>query len=135
MAYCTLEDVQRLMQVTFSNTGRPTAEDVNGIIDDISAEIDGVAQATGYVVPITTAQALSMLRSYATYGAAVAAWHAGWVDQSLLPRVEYWTNTYSAFLSRLKNGQQELPGASADEADDVDFETVPMVRRDNYWSV
>ena len=134
MAYCDVSDVQQLMQVTFSTTSRPTATDAEDLIANISAEIDGVCQAAGYEVPVTGTQAIAMLKLYNTYGAAVACWHAGFITDDLLPRVEYWQTAYRDFLSRLKNGLQQLPGASITGEEDIDFDIVPMVSRDNYWS-
>jgi hypothetical protein len=134
MSYCALSDVQGLMQATFSATSRPTADEVDSIITNIAAEIDGVAQAAGYEVPVTTAQAIAMLKTYNAYGAAVAAWHAGFISDALPPRVEYWNTSYRDFLSRLRKGEQQLPGASITGEEDIAFEIAPQYQRDSYWS-
>ena len=132
--YCAIKDVQDLTQLNFTQVSRPTESDVIDMIARIAAEIDGVCQAAGYVVPITATQAVAMLRTYNTMGAAVMAWHAGYVSDTLPARVEYWERTYRDFLTRIRNGQQQLPGESASSDEDIDFAIAPTLRRDNYWS-
>lgn len=115
MAYCVVADVQRLMGVTFTSTSRPTTADVETIITSVSADLDGILKAAGYsIVPAVDATALLLLKQYAAMGAAVASWHAGFVSDDEPPRVEYWRTQYEAFITRLRNGTQVLPGSVAD---------------------
>ena len=109
MAYCTYSDVDALMSVTHDGSSVPTSTNVTAFTVDVSAEIDGVAQAAGYVVPITGADGLALLNSYATMGAAVKAWHAGFQSSDAPANVVYWQKSYEDFLMRLRKGDQALP--------------------------
>ena len=134
MAYCEVADVEALMNQEFFIEGQPSITDVEEIIDDVAADLDGIAQAAGYTVPVTGAQAVKLMKKYNTYGAAVAAWHAGYVSDTAPARVEYWERTYTAFLSRLRRGEQQLP--AEDPTSDLDpvFEVVQHPPRDKYWT-
>jgi len=115
MSYCLVADVQRLMGVTFTSTSRPTTADVETIITGVSADLDGVLRAAGYlIIPVVDATALLLLKQYSAMGAAVQSWHAGFVSDAEPPRVEYWRTQYDAFLTRIRNGTQVLPGSGAD---------------------
>lgn len=134
MAYCTVADVEALMQIKFSHgSGRPLYADVEQMITDVAADLDGVVQAAGYTVPVTTAAAVALLRRYNTYGAAVAAWHAGYVSADEPPRVAYWRMQYEAFLARLRRGEQNLPGLTPESDLDPAWAVVPLMARDPYW--
>jgi hypothetical protein len=117
MAYCLVADIQNLMGVTFTSTSRPKTAEVETAITSISADIDGVLKAAGYApIPVTDADALSLLRQYVTMGVAARAWHTGYLSDSEPPRVTYWRQQYETFLSRIRNGTQVLPGSGADPA-------------------
>lgn len=108
--YCTVEQLQDLMSLTFTSTSKPTDAKAAEIIEEVSGELDGVIAAAGYELPITNAGALLLLRRYNTFGAAASCWHAGYVTDNDLPRVTYWATEYNNFIRRLKNGEQALPG-------------------------
>ncbi len=134
MAYCTVAQVEDLMQTKFTSVGKPPKARVEEIVDEVSGELDGVIEAAGYTLPITATAALALLRRYNTYGAAAAAWHAGFILEKDMPRVVYWNEEYQNFLSRLRRGEQYLPGISNDDASDYPaFGIAPAVRRENYW--
>lgn len=115
MAYCLVADVQRLTGVTFTSTSRPTTSDVETIIATVSADLDGILNAAGYsVVPAVDATALLLLKQYSAMGAAVQSWHAGFLSDDEPPRVEFWRTQYEAFITRLREGTQVLPGSVAD---------------------
>lgn len=134
MAYCTYSDVDALMSVTHDTTTTPTAVTVTDFCADISAELDGVMQAVGYVVPITGATGLALLNSYATMGAAVRAWHAGFQSSNAPANVEYWDTTYRDFLMRLKKGDQTIPDETTEDGTSTPhaFSVAPKAAR--YWS-
>ena len=133
MAYCVVADVEKLMGTQLSATSRPATDDVSDFIDHVAADLDGVAQSAGYTVPATGAQAIALMKRYNIYGAAVAAWHAGFVSDDLPPRVEYWDTQYNNFIARLRRGEQELPGADSESDADPAFDIAPAVPRDGYW--
>lgn len=134
MAYCTYSDVDALMSITHGASTKPTSTSVTDFCADVSAELDGVLQAVGYVVPITGATGLALLNSYATMGAAVKAWHAGFQSQTAPANVEYWDRTYTDFLKRLKAGDQTIPDEEIGDgtAASVGFSVRPIARR--YWA-
>ncbi len=134
MAYCLLADIQSLMAMTFTTTSRPTTTEVNTAIDTVSAELDGVAAAAGYDLPITNASALELLKRYAIFGAAVSAWHTGFVGDDEPARVTWWNDQYQNFLSRLRRGEQLLPGEVVDDEETIAFAIAPHPQRDRYWS-
>lgn len=134
MAYCTVADVEELMGTTFAADSRPTTTEVSDSIDTVAAELDGVAQAAGYSVPVTGAAAVTLLKRYNIFGAAVSAWHSGIIGDDEPARVTYWNEQYQNFLARLRRGEQQLPGESADSEEDIAFAVVPTAQRDGYWS-
>jgi hypothetical protein len=110
------------MQVDLNEwSGRPVVDDAQEIVDNVAAEIDGVCQAAGYTVPVSDTAAVAMLKHYNQLGAAVAIWHAGWVSEDAPARVDYWERTYTAFLTRIRKGEQQLPGLSPQSDIDAAF--------------
>lgn len=134
MAYCEVADVEKLMGAQFPLSGRPSKEDVEQMIADAAADLDGVAQAAGYDTPVTGISAVALMKRYNTCGAAVAAWHAGYVSEAEPARVEYWRTEYRDFITRLRKGEQDLPGETSASDLDAAFDIVPATRRDPYWT-
>ena len=134
MAYCTVKDVEDLSGLKFSHDSRPPVREVQSVIETVAAELDGVAQAAGYTVPVTSEAAVSVLKRYNVFAAAVAAWHTAIVDTDEPSRVTYWREQYDAFLGRLRRGEQQLPAESADSEEDIAFAIAPHTQRDGYWS-
>lgn len=133
MAYCDIADVETLMQLKFSLNSRPNRYQAADIIEDVAAELDGVAQAAGYTVPVTSTAALGVMRRENMYGAACALWHAGYISDTAPARAEYWCTQYNDFLSRLRKGEQQLPGLLPVSDADPAFSVVPLMPRDPYW--
>jgi len=119
------------MGIQFTSVSRPKTDEALSAVDTVASEIDGVLQAAGYTLPVTNASALSLLKRYNKFGAAAQAWHSGFTSDDEPPHVRYWRETYENFLARLRRGEQELPGADADE--DIAFGIAPAVPRDGYW--
>ena len=133
MAYCSVKDVEDLLGTKFSHDSRPPVREVESMIDVTAAELDGVAQAAGYAVPVSAADAVKLLKRYNIFGAAVPAWHTMIVDADEPSRVTYWREQYDAFIGRLRRGEQQLPGESADSEEDIAFEIAPHPQRDRFW--
>jgi hypothetical protein len=131
MAYCTFEDVESLMGQHFSTATRPSVSEVTDAVDTVAAELDGIAQAAGYTVPIISASAVSLMKRYNIFGAAVSAWHTGIVGNDEPARVVYWKEQYAAFITRLQSGEQQLPGATPAGAPGEAF-SAPTSRVDGY---
>jgi hypothetical protein len=134
MAYCTFEDVERLMQLTFTLTTRPTQAKVTETITDIDARLDGTAQAAGYVVPVTDPSALALMKTYSTYGTACTTWHAGYASDLTPSRVEYWCQEYRDFLQALRDGEVQLPALTPESDLDPAFAIVQHPPRDLYFT-
>lgn len=134
MSYCSVDHVAARTGFTYSATSKPTYDEVVEIIANIAAEMDGVLQAAGYTVPVAGAQAVAMLKHYNVLGAAYQAWHAGVSGTDRFPKVEAWQTDYRDFLSRIRKGEQQLPGISPLSDIDAAFGIVPTTRRDYYWS-
>jgi phage gp36-like protein len=126
-------DVEQLMQVNIKQAGTPDRADVEEIIDDVAAELDGIAQASGYTVPVTNAEAVALMKRYNRMCAAVAVWHAGFVSDTAPARVEYWNTQCEGFKARLRKGEQELPGLEPLSDIDPAFEISTFPNRDRYW--
>lgn len=107
--------------VTLSGSSVPIAlGDVASYIIEISAELDGVAAAKGYAVPIPT----TATTAYAQIQLAAKNGVAGWVMQTLFPNLggpadktslagEY-RQAYKDFRDALRTGDLSLVGAPAD---------------------
>jgi len=136
MAYCTVENVEAVMQTKFShNSGYPTYDDVEGFIDTVASNLDGVLQAAGYTVPVTVTAAVALLRQYNEFGAACKAFHSTYFPEDILPpRAEYWCQEYRDFLTRIRKGEQQLPGVSPEGDIDPVFMIVQTPPRDRYFT-
>lgn len=109
MAYCTVSDLEAMMGQTFGASTKPTATEVQAAIDETAAELDGVAAAAGYAVPVTGTSSLLTMKRLNQYGAAVNAWHTGVIADDEPARVVYWREAYANFITRLRKGEQTLP--------------------------
>ena len=133
MAYCTLGDLEALMRINFTAATDPTATEVEQMITDIAAEIDGVLQAAGYTVPVTAAQAVQYLRKMNTFGAGPEAWYAYAMMDSEPPNVAYWRARYERFLEDIREGKLQLPGLEPLGEEQAYFGIAPGIQRDSYW--
>lgn len=134
MAYCTVEDVEKLMRMTFTISGRPSTADAEEMIDGVAADLDGAAQASGYTVPVTGVTAVALMKRYNRYGAACGLWHTGYVSDTAPARVDHWCSTYRDFLKALREGKTELPGEEPESDLDPVFGIVQQPPRDRYWT-
>lgn len=134
MAYCTVADVEGMMGMKFTISGRPSTSQVEDAIDGTAADLDGAAQASGYTVPVTGATAVALMKRYNRYGAACESWHIGHISQDAPARVDYWCSTYRDFLKALREGKTELPGEEPESDMDPVFGIVQQPPRDRYWT-
>ncbi len=84
MAYATLDGVREQdPRAVYSETSKPTAEQVEQLLVDVAGEIDTVLSAAGYTVPITApATLLSTVTRLNAIGAAAMA-HMGMFPESV----------------------------------------------------
>jgi hypothetical protein len=109
--YCTVEDVEAMMGQHFSESTRPSFQQVTDAIEFISADLDGLAMVAGYTLPLSSASTLRLLKRYAIFGVSASAWHTGVVGNDVPARVAYWQKAYDDFVTRITSGTQGLPGA------------------------
>jgi hypothetical protein len=118
MAYCTLGDVNNLVpQQPFTATSVPTAEMVKQLIDDIAAEIDASLHNMGYIVPITGALSLVLVKNANKWGALGMAQDVRMTaviqDGSIAGGKNVWTARYCDWKKALLDSKNpyELPDA------------------------
>ena len=131
MAYCAVSDVQAMMGQTFSTTSKPTVAEVTAAIDETAAELDGVASAAGYNVPVSGDASTLIMKRMNAYGASVNAWHSGVIADNEPARVIYWREQYANFITRLRKGEQTLPGDTPTASPNTGF-SVSMKRADGF---
>ena len=131
MAYCAVSDVQAMMGQTFSTTSKPTVAEVTAAIDETAAELDGVASAAGYNVPVSGDASTLIMKRMNAYGASVNAWHSGVIADNEPARVIYWREQYTNFITRLRKGEQTLPGDTPTASPNTGF-SVAMKRADGF---
>ena len=110
MAYCTITDIQTINpQRTYSATSKPTATQVNSIMDLIAADIDVILGAKGYTTPVTTPDAfLNWLKLLNAYGAAAeveASMFPETVEKGSTPHSMDLLKKYEKRLTMLKSGE------------------------------
>lgn len=114
--YAAASDVQALLNsgsgigATFNATSVPTLAQVEGWLDAVAAEVDGILRARGYpTIPATGTTDQLMIGAHVAGKAAARAYHAGWGGFGDTPaRVKQWEEDYTAFLNRLRKGEQHL---------------------------
>ena len=133
MAYCTISDLEVLTEIDWTPTTAPTIAQVEKMIDNVAAEIDGVLQASGYDVPVSGADALELLRSINAFGTGPEAYHATFLVEVLPPKVQYWQDRYDRFLKSVRAGEAQLPGLEPESDIDAAWGIAPSPQREDYW--
>lgn len=133
--YAVIADVEALLKRTgrtpFSVSTNPTIDQVNELIEDIEAEINGVLTAQGYTtVPASSSSDIKLLKRYNSEKVAAAVWGIIYAEDDFPAHVKAWRDDYAAFLSRLRRGEQDLPGQQPQGDDDVGFFIVRHPTRD-----
>jgi hypothetical protein len=96
---------------TISTSSVPTLAQVEGFLDQVAAEINGILAANGYgTIPATGANDILLIRRYVSIKAAALTYHAGFTveDQYMPGKVKRWEADYDAFITRLTARQQRL---------------------------
>lgn len=107
--YAAVSDVQALINalsgtgLTIGTTSVPTTAQVEGFLDQVAAEVDGMLRGAGYgTVPATGTSDVLMIRRHVAQKAAAMTYHAGFGGFGETPaRVEQWEKEYADFLKRL----------------------------------
>jgi len=133
MAYCTIENVEVLTEISWTDATSPTTTQVESMIDNVANEIDGVLQASGYSVPVSGTAALELLRSINAFGVGPEAYHATYLVESLPPKVKYWQDRYDKFLASVRAGEVQLPALEPESDIDAAWGIAPSPQREDYW--
>jgi hypothetical protein len=71
MRYCEIQDVQALRtNHPITPSSKPSTNDVQTIIENLTSRVNGRLSSAGYIVPITGPASLEYLRSMVAFGAA-----------------------------------------------------------------
>ena len=115
-SYATLDDVQAFIpQWRVDGTTRPSATEVSTFITRISARLDSIAAAQGYLTPVSGADSLDILKSICLAG---SAWYVG---RTLFPQdstiwIDY-ANEYRDMIQALSKGELALNDAPSSSDD------------------
>lgn len=136
--YAILNDVIGLLRAhgvtKIDGTTDPNDTTVNTWIENTEAEIEGILEARGVEVPITSERAINLLRMYVTYPVAVLVWDEKFSTNEYPAGVERWNTAYQDFVRRLEKGQIYLPGVVHEGEDDPVFGIVRHPQRDSYFT-
>lgn len=113
MAYATSPDVQALNTMrTFTQTSRPSLDDVARYITETAAVLDGILTARGYLLPVPTAatSALELLEHYNAIGAWALSENAAEASPHRDMAAKAWENAQKM----LRDGLIEPPGLTKD---------------------
>jgi len=91
----------------------PTIDQVNGLIDQLEAEINGLLTINGYdTVPATGASDINMLKRPVAEKVAATIWHTAYLtrsdDESTPAHVTWWERNWGSFIKRLRAGDARL---------------------------
>ena len=113
--YVTVEDIDnRLAQLDFMTTTRPTAATIADIIDEVEAIVNGTVAALSYTVPVTQSQpiAFKQLKTATIDGAICRVLNAYLgVQPEENPREELYCERFQSFLKRVKEMPEILSDA------------------------
>ena len=115
-AYCNLADVEGTTGFKYDAESQPSRTEAREVIIGVAAEIDGVLEAVGYTVPVSSAstRTLAMLKRYNVLGAAYRLWHADIRGTDTFPAAVSWETDFKDFLDRLTDGKVKLPAVDSD---------------------
>ena len=118
--YATLADVNAMLGnlgvpggFTVGAGTTPSTTTVEGWLDSIAAEIDGLLVGLGYgTVPVTGTTDKAMIRRYLSQKVAAMVYHTLAVFDVTPEMVKQWETEYDAFLARLLSKAQRLVNQS-----------------------
>ncbi|MCS7187449.1 MAG: DUF1320 family protein [Armatimonadota bacterium] len=122
--YITIDDVRsrlpsNIAEITMSS--EPNISQVNGWIDEVEAEVDGIL-STRYQTPITATQSLRIVKSICADIVAARVWRmkaAGINDEVQLRYADTLEKGARDRLNQLANGTMSLP----DQPESIDSST------------
>lgn len=110
MAYTGVSDVQSLIpEYVIKADGKPSTTEVTAIIAQTEAAINGVLLSQQYpTVPATGDNDVAMLRGYIAAKVAAHVLTVAYPANTVPDKVKIWNEDFTAFMSRLRLGQQRL---------------------------
>ncbi len=140
--YAAVSDIVSRLQAwpglaTFDGTTTPTDTEVGEFINQVEGEVDGVLSAEGYpTVPATAASDVNLLKRYVADEVAAMVWGVKYQDaEASTPfAVKRWHEMYTAFLNRLRRGEQHLPSQQPQSEDEPGFLIVRHPERDDTFT-
>lgn len=113
MPYLSVEDIERELGLVFGPDTHPTRDQVEEILEQVEAELDGLVAALGYAVPVEAARPRAMLAQAALWAACarVLGAYAG-ATLDVPPREQAYWERYRDFCDRLLANPGLLSGAA-----------------------
>lgn len=126
MSYAAVSDVQGLnaKRTAYSTSTKPTLTQVQGFVDQISAEIDAVLAAKNVATPVTApASFVTFLLGTNALGAAALAEAAEFPEfdggPGFTPQAQRYWAMYQSRLDELKLGAAIDPAVTVSDADNL----------------
>lgn len=95
--------------ITIGVASVPTTSQVEGFLDQVAAEVDGILAGQGYgTIPASGTNDVLMLRRYIAQKVAAMVWMAGFMSDDLPGKVQRWLDEYDAFIARMLDKTQRL---------------------------
>jgi phage gp36-like protein len=115
-SYCTHSDIYAaLPSVAVESSGTvPTETQLDAMIVDVSAEIDGVLRSRSYTLPISDADSLAYLKTVCVYGTAAMMLQAKFMEDGSEGGAEFWETRYRKALDDIRSGAVVVPDADID---------------------
>ena len=106
--YATGAQAQALMNqlggatLTLGAASSPTLLQVEGWLDQLAAEVDGILKANGYgTIPATGTSDILMIGRYVAQKGAAMAYGAGFMFDTTPDKIKQWETEWDTFLTRL----------------------------------
>lgn len=133
--YAAQTDIERLLNLSFDETTKVTAAEVEDFIVEREGLIDGVLRAQGYeTVPATGASDVVKLRGLVSKVVAADVYQSWYVRDKLPERVSNWRKDFETFLNMLRQGQIHLIDQAPAGEDDPFFMIVRSPQREDYFT-
>lgn len=112
MAYCTKSNVEAYnTEKGYSNESMPNSFDVEKLIANVAALMDGRLGAIGFTVPITGSISLAIVKTINVLGAAAMAENAAYAGEKISKYSELLWERYEAEMKRIEANPQILSDA------------------------
>lgn len=94
--------------LTIGAASVPTTTQVEGFLDQVAAEIDGLLAGQGYTTPATGTTDILLIRRYLSVKVAAMTFSAGFMSDNEPTKVKEWRTEYKLFITRIINKQMRL---------------------------